>query len=303
MGSLLVAIIGIYFFVAIGSAAKLIFRDQLQERTLIIVSIYFLQPFLTFWGLTKQPLDFSLFAAPFWYLVIVCSLLVVMFPLGRLFFADKKRRALFTIASLVGNTANLGIPLGIAIFGEMSVPYTTMINLANVLVVYTLGVYMYSSGSHSSRDSLLNIVKLPILWSAAAALLVNASGVVIPSYIEQNLKLGAYASITIQLLLFGIYLTTVKLRQIDWRLTFGVTSVKFIVLPAITFAALLFIPLGTTVKAILFMELIMPLAVANVNFAALYDCRPGDAAALVFWTSLLFLGYFALILPLIRYWL
>jgi len=43
------------------------------------------------------------------------------------------------------------------------------------------------------------------------------------------------------------------------------------------------------IKGILFLELMMPLAVANVNLASLYECRPKDVTALVLVTSLLFL--------------
>jgi predicted permease len=44
------------------------------------------------------------------------------------------------------------------------------------------------------------------------------------------------------------------------------------------------------IKGIIFIELLMPLAVANVNLASLYDCEPKIVTALVLISSLLFLG-------------
>jgi predicted permease len=44
------------------------------------------------------------------------------------------------------------------------------------------------------------------------------------------------------------------------------------------------------IKGVIFIELIMPLAVANVNFASLYDCKPEVVASLVFISSFLFLA-------------
>jgi hypothetical protein len=44
------------------------------------------------------------------------------------------------------------------------------------------------------------------------------------------------------------------------------------------------------IKGIIFIELLMPLAVANVNLASLYECNPRVVTALVFVSSLLFLG-------------
>ncbi|BBG65212.1 hypothetical protein NNO_0509 [Hydrogenimonas sp.] len=300
MIELLVSILGIYFFVALGAFAKWRFKDELHERSLILVSVYILQPFLTFWGLTAEPLNPDVFEAPAWYLAIVSLLFLVMLTISGKLFPDKKRRAVFLVASLVGNTANLGIPLGIAIFGEASVPYTTMINLANVLFVNTIGVYIYSSGSYSPRESVFNVLKMPILWSALAALCINAAGIEIPEAVEANLKLGAYASIVIQLLLFGIYLAGVRVEHLDMRLLKAVGAVKFFILPGTAYLVLQFSGLTPFVLSILLMELITPLAVANVNFAALFNCLPKDTAALVFASSLFFLLYFALLWPFLH---
>ncbi|WP_353663181.1 AEC family transporter [Hydrogenimonas sp. SS33] len=299
MVALLVSILGIYFFVALGAFAKWRFREELHDRTLILVSVYLLQPFLTFWGLTTRPLKMEVFTLSFWYLGIVMALFFLMVPFARRLFGDKKRRAIFLVASLCGNTGNLGIPLGIAIFGDMSVPYTTMINLANVFFVNILGVYIYSSGSFSPRQSVMNVVKMPILWSAVAALAVNAAGWRLPESVESVLRLGAYASIVMQLLLFGIYLSQVRVEHIEKRLVAAVGSVKFFLLPLAGWVVMRLFHFPPDATKILLLELMTPLAIANVNFAALFKCRPKEVAALVFVSSLFFLLYFLVLWPLI----
>ncbi|MDD2839295.1 MAG: transporter, partial [Sulfuricurvum sp.] len=50
------------------------------------------------------------------------------------------------------------------------------------------------------------------------------------------------------------------------------------------------------VKGILFLELLVPMAVANVNLASLYHCTPRTVTIQVFMTSAIFLGI-APILP------
>ena len=298
MVSLLFSILGIYFFVLLGAFAKWHFKEALHERSLILVSVYILQPFLTFWGLTTRPLDGAVFSSALWYLVAVFALFLPMVPLARRFYRDKKRRAVFLIASLVGNTGNLGIPLGIAIFGEASIPYTTLINLANVFFVNIIGVYIYSSGSFSPKESVMNVIKMPILWSAVAALFVDLMGWHVPEVIENDLKIGAYASIAMQLLLFGIYLSQVRVNHIDWALAKGVGTVKFLLLPLAGWLTAHWVGLDRLTTDILVMELMTPLAIANVNFAALFDCRPKEVAALVFLSSIFFLLYFMILWPL-----
>ena len=102
--------------------------------------------------------------------------------------------------------------------------------------------------------------------------------------------MGAYASMTMQLFLFGIYLYGTKIKEISKTLVIWVLTFKFILLPAIAFLVLINIELDPMIKGIIFIELMMPLAVANVNLASLYDCKPRVVTALVFLSSLLFLG-------------
>jgi predicted permease len=205
-------------------------------------------------------------------------------------FENKKEYSIATVAAVIGNTGNLGIPLNIAIFGEASIPYTTVINLMNVFIVYTVGVYYYSRGSFDAMSSLKNIVKLPILWAAALAIVLSAYGYSPSVEIMKTLMMGAYASIVMQLFLFGIYLYGTKISEISKKLTIWVMGIKFILLPALTFLVLYFIELDSTIKGIIFIELLVPLAIANVNFASLYDCKPKVVTALVFISSLIFLG-------------
>ena len=73
-------------------------------------------------------------------------------------------------------------------------------------------------------------------------------------------------------------------------LTGWINLIKFLLLPLITYGVLRYAELDAMIEGVLFMELIMPLAVANVNLASLYNCRPRDTTVQVFITSLLFLG-------------
>ena len=94
-----------------------------------------------------------------------------------------------------------------------------------------------------------------------------------------------------QLFLFGIYLYGTKIKEISKTLTLWVMSIKFLILPSITFLVLYNIELDSMIKGIIFIELMMPLAIANVNLASLYECSPRVVTALVFVSSLMFLGF------------
>jgi hypothetical protein len=231
MSSILFSILAIYIFIVIGFVAKMSFKERIDDKTVTLINVYFLQIFLTFWGLLIRPVDANLFFAPSIYLFIVILVLIISAFVAKKIFEEKKEYSIATVAA-----------------------------------------------------------KLPILWAAAAAIILSVNDYKPKEEIMEVLMMGAYASIVMQLFLFGIYLYGTKITQISKRLTLWVISLKFIFLPAAAFLILSFIELDSMIKGIIFIELMVPLAIANVNFASLYDCKPKVVTALVFISSILFLG-------------
>ncbi|BCD62620.1 hypothetical protein NitYY0826_C1502 [Nitratiruptor sp. YY08-26] len=294
------AVFFVYLFIFIGFIAKKFFQQKIDEKSLVILSVYIFQPFLTFWGLLKKDFDFNLAIAPFIFFGLSLTIIAINYFLAKILFANNKEQSIFIVSSVIGNTGNLGVPLGIALFGEMSLPYTTIVNLANVFMVYSFGAYFYSRGSFDVKKSLLNTIKLPILWFALLAILLNLQGFRPSKNFDIFLQMGAYTAIVIQLLIFGFYLAKISLRILDKRLTIAVTVMKFAVLPFVSFVFLSFIDLEPLTKKIIFMEIMMPLAVANVNLAALYHCKDLVVTALIFITTVLFVPLLPLYIKIIE---
>jgi predicted permease len=285
----LLSIIFVYIFILLGYMAKRIFKEEFDSKTLTLFSVYFLQPFVTIWGFSTARLESEHILVPLYYLGIIAILIVPTIFLGKLIFDDPKERAIFSIAGFVGNTGNIGIPLGIALFGESSVIYTTLINIANVFVVYIIGVYIYSRGSFSIKKSLFNIIKIPIIPASIIAILININQIEIAPQIQEFFKMGAYAGIVIQLFLLGTFLYGLKIRALKRSLFIGTISQKFILLPIATALLLSLTNLPLLVQGIIFMEMMTPLAVANINLASLYDCRPKETTTLILLSTLIFI--------------
>jgi len=301
MSSIIFSILSIYIFIVLGFIAKMTFKEQIDDKTITLLNVYFLQIFLTFWGLLIRPIDISLLFAPSIYLVIVLVATGISILVAKILFENKKEYSIATVAAIIGNTGNLGIPINIAIFGEQSIPYTTVINLVNIFVVYTIGIFFYSRGTFDTKTSFKNIFKIPILWAAILAVLLSVYGYRPDGVILNMLMMGAYASMTMQLVLFGIYMYGIKIKELSKTLIIWILSFKFFILPVITFIVLRNIELDPTMKGIIFIELIMPLAVANVNLASLYDCKPQLVTGLVFLSSILFLGIIFIAVEVLQY--
>ncbi len=285
----LLSIIFVYVFIFLGYLAKRIFKEEMDSKTLTLFSVYFLQAFVTVWGFSTAKLSLEHIYVPIYYIAIIFLLLFPTLFLAKKFVKEPKERAIITIAGFVGNTGNIGIPLGIALFGMESVIYTTLINIANVFVVYILGVYIYSRGSLSIKKSLLNIVKIPIIPASAIAILININQIQIAPQIQEFFKMGAYAGIVLQLFLLGTFLSSIKLKRLKKSMVTIVLSLKFIIIPIATATILSFTTLSPFVQGIIFMEIMTPLAVANINLASLYNCKPKEVTALILISTTLFI--------------
>jgi len=290
----LITVVGIYIFIVLGFFAKKTF-NEIDGKTLVLLSTYFLQPFLTLWGIMLIPLDYNLIISPVAYLAAVFFSLVFTFTLS-LILKDKKERIIAALTPLIGNTGNLGIPLSYALFGDIGASIATIVNLANIFFIYSFGVFFFASGKYSFKDAFKKIVKIPVMWFGILALVLNISGVTFSKDIMKILQMGAFASIVVQLLIFGIYVAEIKTREISFKLGIITVFNKFIIFPAVSFFVLKLFHLNALFFKAVMLEILTPLAVTNVNLSALFDLYPRKVAMLVIVTSVLFLGVVFLII-------
>jgi len=101
--------------------------------------------------------------------------------------------------------------------------------------------------------------------------------------------MGAYAGIVLQLFLLGTFLQGIRIKELHPKLMLGTLSQKFIIVPLATAFILSYTDLSLFVQGIIFMEMMVPLAVANINLASLYNCRPKDVTTLILLSTLMFI--------------
>ncbi|MEM5569885.1 AEC family transporter [Aliarcobacter butzleri] len=298
------SVLPIYFFIFLGFIAKKRFTTQIDEKTLVLLSLYFFQPILILWGLTKSPINYEFIMSPLFYIIIVFTTLSFLIFFSKIIFNSRTDESIYLGTALIGNTGNLGIPLGIALFGVESVPYTSIINIANVFFMYTISVYFFAREQFSLKQAIISIFKIPAIWFALFAIFLNYYQVPISEHITTALNMGAYTSLTIQLFIFGVYLYNVQVKTIPWKLSLHISFAKHILLPIIGILIIVwFTDFNSFVASILIMELMMPLAVNNVNFAVLYNCKPFDVAATILISSIVFVFLLYFYIEIINYFI
>jgi len=283
----MIGAIGIYIFIVLGFLAKKQFK--IDGKTLVILSTYYLQPFLTLWGIMLMPINKNLILAPVYYLIAVFIALVFTF-LVSLILRDKKDRIIATLTPLIGNTGNLGIPISYFFWGDFGAMIATLINLANIFFIYSFGIFFFAKGEYSFKESFKKIIKIPVMWFGILALFLNLKGIHFDKDIMKILQMGAFASIVTQLLIFGAYIAEIKIKANDKSLIFVTLINKFVVFTAVGFIVLKLLGVNEKYLWPILLEIATPLAISNVNLSALFNLYPQKISFLVLVSSVLFLG-------------
>ena len=282
----MLGVVGIYIFILLGFLARKQF--SIDGKTLVILSTYYLQPFLTLWGIMLMPINKDLILAPIYYLVAVFAALVFTYLIS-LFLKDKKDRIIASLTPLIGNTGNLGIPISYFFWGDFGAMVATLINLANIFFIYSFGIFFFAKGEYSFKEAFKKIIKIPVMWFGILALILNLKGIYFNPDVMKILQMGAFASIVTQLLIFGVYIAEIKVRADDKALILITLINKFIVFIFVGFVILKLLGVNQKLFWPILLEISTPLAISNVNLAALFNLYPQKVSFLVLVTSILFL--------------
>jgi predicted permease len=249
--------------------------------------------------------------AAFFVPVLVVLAGVYVWRLG-----DKRDPALGTaapsvraIASVFGNSVQVGIPFAAALFGEaglavhialVSLHALVLLSLLTALVELDLarahhaqhaaGPSLWRTLALTARNTIVHPVVLPVL----AGLAWNFSGWALPAVLDEPLATLATAVVPVCLVLIGVSLAAYGLQG-RLRGALAIAAVKLLLLPALVLGVAHWgFGLGGTPLAVVVMMAAMPVGSNALIFAQRYDTLQAEVTAAMVITT----AAFALTAPL-----
>ncbi len=182
--------------------------------------------------------------AEYTIIATVAFMLLLMF-VYRFIEKDSRKRAAMVHCSIRGNSMLYGLPVATAIYGPDDVGEIVVV-LAAVLIVYNIGFVLvleyYRSLLHRSEEqsggtlasvkgALVSCARNRILQAIALALIVNISGVKVPSFLQGPISELAGMTVVLSFILMGVRLDVNNLRG-NSRDVLIASAVKLVVMPA-----------------------------------------------------------------------
>lgn len=114
------------------------------------------------------------------------------------------RRAVMASVA-IGNNGNFGLPIALFALGQPGLDQAVVIFLCSVVLTFTLGPLLYGSAG-GARAGLRAVLRLPVVWCIAAALLVRLLHLPVPLGLRRGVDLLGQAALPMVLLSLGIQL-------------------------------------------------------------------------------------------------
>lgn len=264
-----------------------------QEGRLVLnrVAFFAASPALLFMVLSRADLN-VVFSG-----VLVASALTILiaavlyYVIARLLFTkDRGRLVIGTSTSVYANINNIGLPVAIYVIGDAQYVGPMLILQLVVMAPIVLGALdLLQPGKISVARILLQPIKNPIVIASALGVVVAATGIQLPEFVEAPLDMLGGAAIPLMLLAFGVSLRGSKplAAGSGRREVLTASVVKALVMPVIAWllATYLFSLEPVQVYAVTVMAA-LPTAQNMYQYALRYNTGEIIARDVIFITTL-----------------
>jgi predicted permease len=244
-----------------------------ESRSLSRASLYVFAPALVFTQVYRSKLGDELVSIGMFTVTIAALMGVVAFALIKALRYDRLMASAFALSTLFVNAGNYGLPLNLFAFGEAGLARAIIFFAASAILLQTAAVFIAARGRASTRDALLNVFKMPLVYAVTLGLVFNRTGFVIPEPLMRSLDLAGAAAVPLMLVILGIELSRVTLNQ-DLAAVGLAAVVKLVITPIVAFGLAEVMGLTGLTRAVCIVEASMPTAVVASILSVEFKSRP-----------------------------
>ncbi len=279
----------------------------LDPRTLNRVSLYGLSPCLLFVTLLRTEINGGeALRLALLMLLVVISMCVCAYLVARSMRLNRTQRSGFMLAATFMNSGNYGLPATRFAFGDAGFQYAVIGYLTQAFLSQTLAVYVASSGGGNRRAALTQVLRMPMLYAAALAVVLRLLGIrmdestgFVAVGLFRGLQLLADATLPLLLLILGM-----QLRRRKPLGSFGplgtATALRLVASVPIAFGVASLLGLGDLALRVGILQAAMPTAVNTTILALEFDTWPQFVSNVVVATTFASLITLTLLVVLLR---
>ncbi|MGY8827563.1 MAG: AEC family transporter [Candidatus Latescibacterota bacterium] len=262
-------------FTLIGCGYFLGRRRQIDTAGLADVAIYICLPFLLFSTLVRHPITGLAAAQVFaWQAGMYILSLPTIWLVARALDWDKATRSAVTLSLPTVNVASYGVPVVLFALGDEALAIIMLLFVYGNVFASSLGVYIAAGGSNSPGQAIKSVFKLPLIYTAALALTLNALAVPIPASILDTANLIGKAGPILAIILLGIQVSRIQLTESSTTALYGGIGAKILLGPIMGIGLTWCMGAEGPVRNVLLIASCLPTAINALILTVRFDTRP-----------------------------
>lgn len=196
------AVIPTFILIGLGAFADRLL-PHLHLETLSRLSVYFLIPALIFSALARTELTLSsalLLSGAYGLYLIVLGIIALSSSRG----LSKEKTGGVIIATLFGNTGNMGLPITLFAYGQAGFERAVVLLVVSLTIMFIVGPAVLTNQGGKFIERLKDALKLPPIWATLAGIAINFLPSGLPLSLDRGIELLGNAAIPVMLLSLGI---------------------------------------------------------------------------------------------------
>ena len=218
------------------------------------------------------------------YGLCAIAILALTLIIGRLARWPERSRAAAGLAASLGNTAFLGLPLAVALFGPVAGPPAAALVALDFVVVLSVGVFAVArAGGRSASRAALSVARNPVMVGAMVGLALGLTHTSLPPLIARPLTALAATGSPVALVALGALLGQPRrgLRRVVELPVLLAAVLKLIVFPALVYALSYALGVPPDIRRVAILLAACPTAVNVFIQAKAYNVYADGAARIV----------------------
>lgn len=209
-----------------------------------------------------------------------------------------KKRNILQFANVFSNCGFIGFPIMESIYGFEGVIYTSIFNMYFAIFTWTYGILIFT-GKITFKE-IKKVLLNPCVIAVYIGVFIMKFNIQIPAVIYSTIKTVGSMTSPLSMIIVGVILSkaNIKANLKDWTIYYG-SIIKLLVIPILLYLITLIINDNSKVANTMLILSAMPAAAMTSILAENFNEEKEYAAVIVFFTTLISLITFPIILKLI----
>lgn len=209
----------------------------------------------------------------FWAsLILLVVLPFISWIVVKILRIKKSEKGLYMFMMLYPNVGFMGFPIMLALFGQVAILDTAIINMGFNLSLFTLGIVVMNCGNDNKVQFKLENIISPGVISSLLAIFIYSISIEVPEVIFNPLHSIGSMTTPLAMIVIGFSLSQYKLKDIFGdKVTYGWVFIINIIIPLLLYPFINLFVADDMIKGICLIILAMPVANSAILFSKTYN--------------------------------